>query len=451
MRNTLARASARTTPAGLQRTATVALALATALAVPSALAHGGTADVATRIQSLRQSGEDPYAPVFIVAARDSYQRQMADLAHSPQALQDSASGTALIVAEVESWRLSDISGRIHEREQRCGGFFAFATRAEAEAFVHESNALKAQPRTQPLAYGIDNQTTVTPWLGQLVESNIRDTITYLSTTWPNRHRSTVHGTAAANWIRDTWLAQAAGRSDVSVQLHTTCSGCAPQPSVILTIAGNELPEEIVVLGGHLDSTVSGFSGTNTSAPGADDDASGIATLTEVLRIALASGWKPRRTVMFMGYAAEEAGLLGSKAIAQEFRNQNRNVVGVLQLDMTNYTNGNQQIQVMTDFADATLVQFYRELFATYVASASISLVDGTCGYGCSDHAAWTQYNYPAALVIEKPFFNRIHSINDTLANMGGNASHSLHFAKLGLAFLGEVAKTSDRLFADDFQ
>ena len=52
------------------------------------------------------------------------------------------------------------------------------------------------------------------------------------------------------------------------------------------------------------------------APGADDDASGIATLTEVIRVALANGWKPKRTVKFMGYAAEEVGLRGSNAIAQ---------------------------------------------------------------------------------------------------------------------------------------
>jgi putative aminopeptidase FrvX len=51
------------------------------------------------------------------------------------------------------------------------------------------------------------------------------------------------------------------------------------------------------------------------APGADDDASGIAPLLEVLRIALASGWKPKRTVKFMGYAREEVGLRGSNAIA----------------------------------------------------------------------------------------------------------------------------------------
>ncbi len=47
----------------------------------------------------------------------------------------------------------------------------------------------------------------------------------------------------------------------------------------------------------------------------DDDASGIASLTEVIRAAMAMGYRPARTVKFMGYAAEEVGLKGSKEIA----------------------------------------------------------------------------------------------------------------------------------------
>ena len=58
-----------------------------------------------------------------------------------------------------------------------------------------------------------------------------------------------------------------------------------------------------------------------------------------LRIALADGWQPRRTVKFMGYAAEEVGLRGSNAIAQSFRASGVNVVSVLQVDMTNYKAG----------------------------------------------------------------------------------------------------------------
>src|SRR3546814_5186498 len=88
---------------------------------------------------------------------------------------------------------------------------------------------------------------------------------------------------------------------------------------------------------HLDSiNAYGGGSPGQAAPGADDDASGIAVLTETLRIALARGWRPQRTVKFMGYAAEEVGLRGSNAIAPSHRQAGVDVVAVLQVDMTNY-------------------------------------------------------------------------------------------------------------------
>ena len=69
--------------------------------------------------------------------------------------------------------------------------------------------------------------------------------------------------------------------------------------------------EVIVIGGHIDSiSLARASGT---APGADDDASGIATITEVARVLLQADYRPARTLVFMGYAAEEVGLRGSQA------------------------------------------------------------------------------------------------------------------------------------------
>ncbi|MCQ4166180.1 M20/M25/M40 family metallo-hydrolase [Tahibacter harae] len=414
-----------------------------ALLAGGVFGHGPAEDGPAGIAAMQQRGEDPFAPVYLVTSRDSYLRSVAEFARAPKPLQDRL-GSELVLVEVDNFRLADISQRIHEREHRCGGYFAFATRAEAEAFLQDNAADKAV-RNQFLAvYSIDNQATVNPWLGQVTEANIRSSITHLSTSYPNRYYATTHGRNAATWIRDKWLSLANGRSDVTAELFTGCSNCSTQPSVILTVQGNELPNEIVVLGGHLDSISNSGSGESMNAPGADDDASGIATLTEVIRIALASGWKPQRTVKFMGYAAEEVGLRGSNAIAQSFKSQGKNVVGVLQMDMTNYraSNASTTLRVMTDYSNATLVQFLRDLFAAYMAPSGLTLSNTSCGYGCSDHASWTSAGFPAAMYDEGPTFPNLHTPNDTLANMGGTANHSTNFAKLGLAFLGELGKTA---------
>jgi leucyl aminopeptidase len=389
---------------------------------------------------------DPLAKVYIVTSADIYQSNLQGLVGNGKGigLRDSL-GTPLVLAEVEAWQVDEISRVIHEQRKRCGGFFAFETRAEAEAFVRGDASAKAA-RAKLVSYTIDNGATVNPWLPQASEANIRGTITTLAGN-TNRYYTSSTGKSSAEWIRSRWQTLAGTRTDVSTEL-STCSTCSTQPSVILTVNGNELPGEIVVLGAHLDSiNTSGGSSNTQVAPGADDDASGVATLTEVIRIALASGWKPKRTVKFMAYAAEEVGLRGSNAIAQSFKSTGKNVVGMLQLDMTNYKSGSvADMQLISDYSNTELKTFLTSLFDTYLAPTGLTRSSYTCGYGCSDHASWTSAGYPAAMMFEggssSGYNPNIHGPNDTLANMGNSAANSVKFAKLALAFVGELGKST---------
>jgi len=393
--------------------------------------------------------EDPHAPVYVVASRATYLAGLKDVATEGLARRDSQ-GHELVIAQLRAHQVGDLARHVHEKENRCGGFFAFDSLVEAETFIRNDRSAQAMKRSflanTLLAAPIDNGATVNPWLGDVDAARIKSTISTLS-GYTNRYYTSTTGKTSAEWIRSTWDGLASGRSDVSSELFA-CGNCSTQPSVILTIQGAELPNEVVVLGAHLDS-INGSAGGSTSqvAPGADDDASGIATLTEVLRVSLANGWRPKRTVKFMGYAAEEVGLRGSNAIAQSFQAAGTNVVGVLQLDMTNYQTGSTEMRIVSDYSSADMKQFLADLFDTYLAPLGIQRGTYTCGYGCSDHASWTSAGYPAAIMFEGGtssggYNPNIHTTGDTLANMGDSAAPSAHFAKLGLAFLGELAKTA---------
>ncbi|MEO7199349.1 MAG: M20/M25/M40 family metallo-hydrolase [Dokdonella sp.] len=398
-------------------------------------------------------------PVFIVTARTTYVA-IQSLIHNARAKRDSL-GTDLVIGEVRADQVDQISHYVHETERRCGGFFAFSSRAEAEAFLAADRSAMATLARRVDPYTIDNQITVDAWLPQVSHAAIHATIAQLS-SYQNRYYSSSYGRQSALWIRDTWAALAAGRADASASLFEACSNCSTQPSVILTVQGSELPDEVVVIGGHLDSISNASGGNERRAPGADDDASGIATITEMIRIAMASGWKPKRTVKFMGYAAEEVGLYGSNAIAQQFKADQVDVVGVLQLDMTNYKNGAPaDMRIVTDHSNSALKLFMAEVFDHYLAPLGLTRGTETCGYGCSDHASWTAAGFPAGMMFEAGnasggSFPYIHSINDTLANMSDSAVNSAKFARFGLAFLGELAKThaewpSDVIFRDGFE
>jgi leucyl aminopeptidase len=395
---------------------------------------------------------DGMAPVFLVSSRKTFDTIHA-LVGNPVSRRDSL-GNELVVSETKAHMLDAVSGLIHQREQRCGGYFAFATRAEADRFIANDRSAQAV-RALATSYTIDNGDTVFPWIAEAGEATIYDTMTILS-GYKNRYYASSYGKSAAEWIKSRWDLLAAGRSDVTTELFTGCTNCSTQPSVILTIRGNELPDEVVVLGAHLDS-INDSAGGNPEmvAPGADDDASGVATLTETLRVALASGWTPQRPVQFMAYAAEEAGLRGSNAIAQKFKADGVDVVGVLQLDMTEYQVGTpEDMQLVTDYSNIGLKQFFNQLFDAYLAPLGLRRGTITCGYGCSDHASWTSAGYPSAMMFEAgddsgantPAFRgynpKIHTTGDTLGFLGETAEHSIKFAQFALAFVGETAKTS---------
>lgn len=396
-------------------------------------------------------------PVFLVTAQNTWQGVSSQFRNAVPRID--RSGNALMLIEAERGQLDVLARHVHEREHRCGGFFSFSTRAEAEAFLADDASPAAMAYAPRGGYSIDNQATVNAWLPQVSEPNIRATIAHLS-AYHTRHYASATGAQAAGWIRDTWLALADGRPDVSAELFTACNNCGGQPSVILTIQGTTWPDEVVVLGGHLDSINWDAGGSSAArAPGADDDASGIATLTEILRVAMASGYQPQRTVKFMGYAAEEVGLNGSREIANAFQAAGTDVVGVLQLDMTNYHESIQaDIEIISDFTNPALNAFVAQLFDTYLQPLGLTRGSSPCDYGCSDHASWTSAGYPSTFAFEgggiDHSFSFIHSDMDLLEYMGNTATRSVPFAQLGLAFLGEVAKgttpSTDLIFADDF-
>jgi carboxypeptidase Q len=82
-------------------------------------------------------------------------------------------------------------------------------------------------------------------------------------------------------------------------------------NVIAEIPGTDLKDQVVMVGGHLDSWQGGT--------GASDDGTGVAASMEAVRILQNLGVKPRRTIRVALWAAEEEGLIGSRSyVAQHF-------------------------------------------------------------------------------------------------------------------------------------
>jgi leucyl aminopeptidase len=277
--------------------------------------------------------------------------------------------------------------------------------------------------------------TVEPLLAEISADRIHATIQDLS-SFSTRHYSTDLGLKAATLIRDRFVEYAGHRDDITV---TFFNHSWKQPSVIARIPGRgPHASEIVVIGGHEDSInhQSWNSDPDAKAPGADDNASGTATVLEIFRVLAQSDYRPDRTLEFMTYAAEEVGLWGSQAISRQYRQQNAQVVGVMQFDMDMFPNEQQQMTFITDNVSPDLTKFTEQLVDTYVKSP---WTEDKCGYGCSDHASWTKAGYASVMPFEAPMEemnHNLHTPQDTLDIL--NQTHGAKFARLGVAFAVEL-------------
>lgn len=346
----------------------------------------------------------------------------------------------VLALEVDEDLLDHLSASVHQQLHRCGGYKRHDSEAEALAMLHRAGRTPEDLRLP--SYAIDNPEAVNARLPLIQGSNLLSTITQLSNFQNRRHNSS-HGEAASNWLFNQWNGLNPGnRRDVRVsQITHTYTGLATrQKSVEFTIFGTGNSGETLIIGAHLDSINGGSSTAETQrAPGADDDASGVATLTELIRVLMASNYRPARNLRFIAYAAEEVGLRGSGAIAAAQAGRRDRVVGVLNLDMTAFIGDNTDIWIYTDYTNGPQNQFLAALTSAYLPTLSVGY--DRCGYACSDHASWHNRGFPASFPHEASnttFNQALHTVNDTVATFGNQAEHALKFARLAMAYVVEL-------------
>lgn len=353
-------------------------------------------------------------------------------------------GYAVITPEMQL----KIQQRAH-KVGKCGGFEDLTTEQNFQALNFTSMLsslaeIKAKndlyDRAPFAAVSVEKNPAIEAAVGEVKEQNLKEWVTWLS-SYPTRYNraSTANVHVDAMKVR---LQNLLASSNIPYEISLIDHISTPQKSVRVRLTGSTRPNEIVVLGGHLDSINQGWGG-GQQAPGADDNASGSANLLETLRIISQKG-QPQRTVEFFWYAGEESGLLGSAEIAKSYKGEKRDVVAVLQLDMTSYPGaGEFVIGNMTDFTSKWLHEYLRAVNETYLHAR---IVDDQCGYGCSDHASWFRQGYPTLMPFEATMRAdnpNIHTAKD-LINDKTNFAHSAMYSKLAVVFAMDLANSTAR-------
>ncbi|MDT0689521.1 M20/M25/M40 family metallo-hydrolase [Salegentibacter sp. F188] len=127
-------------------------------------------------------------------------------------------------------------------------------------------------------------------------------------------------------------------------------------NVIGEITGSEHPEEIMVVGGHLDSWDIG--------DGAHDDGAGVVQSMEVLRLFKEMGYKPKRTIRVVLFMNEENGLRGGNKYAEVAKSKNEKHIFALESDSGGFTP--RGFSFDADEAQFAQIQSWKALFKPYL-------------------------------------------------------------------------------------
>ena len=107
-------------------------------------------------------------------------------------------------------------------------------------------------------------------------------------------------------------------------LNEFTNGACSSSNIVGEIVGSRHPEEIVLLGAHLDSWDLGT--------GSIDDGFGVGAVLGAAQSIVASGIRPERTIRFALFTGEEQGLLGSRAYTRAHQEELKNFVCAFILD-----------------------------------------------------------------------------------------------------------------------
>jgi len=342
----------------------------------------------------------------------------------------------LSIAEVSEYQADTISHAAH-KFHKCGGF----ERLPDSENMTESFASMRQWRAQAQAFefignpipNVEKKTAIDTATKQVSEENLLATVRWLS-NYPSRYHkgNSKHVEDLAEKVKQMLLG-VTYPYQIELIEHTQTK----QKTLRVHLQGKDHPDELVILGGHLDSIVR----MGGVAPGADDNASGSSNILEALRI-IATQPQASRSIEFFWYAGEEGGLIGSSEIAQNYKQANANVIGVLQLDMTLFPGeGELVIGDMTDFTSPWLRNYLKTLNNFYVGA---QWKEDECGYGCSDHASWHRQGYAAVMPFEAVFNTmnqNLHTPKDIITPEL-SFKHSAAFAKLAIAYAMDLSNST---------
>jgi len=169
--------------------------------------------------------------------------------------------------------------------------------------------------------------------------------------------------AAQQWVKsefDKYALESNGRLTAEIDYFTVkadgkrINKDSQLGNVMATLKGSDPTDNrVLIISGHLDSRVSDVMNIKSDAPGANDDASGVAAVMELAKVMSKRSFSA--TIIFVAVVGEEQGLIGARYLAEKAKESNWNIIAMLNNDMI----GNS-LSSGTNLRDNTQIRVFSE-------------------------------------------------------------------------------------------
>ncbi len=275
-------------------------------------------------------------------------------------------------------------------------------------------------------------------LNQVNMDSLEATVQHLQ-DYGSRIWNSENAFAASDWIASRMEALGLEVEQQPFNANTWMGSGQAAPNVIGIQRGTLYPDTYVVCGSHFDSfSYEAMYGGGT-APGADDNATGVASVLESARIM--TQYEFEYSIIYCAYGCEEMGLYGSEAYASRCQEQGMDIIGYFNNDMNGYLNPGDQIHIDCIYPNSVepIGTYYMNVGEVYYPELPIRHVN--FNEGDSDHTSFNNHGYMGIYPFEdyQSYSPYIHTPNDVIGTSVNSFEMSQQYCQMNIACLAEIA------------
>lgn len=266
-----------------------------------------------------------------------------------------------------------------------------------------------------------------------LEATVQHLQDYQSRIWNSNNAF-----AASDWIAGRMQALGLEVEQQPFYANTWMGSGQAAPNVIGIQRGTLYPDVYVVCGSHFDSfSYEAMYGGGT-APGADDNATGVASVLESARIM--TQYEFEYSIIYCAYGCEEMGLYGSEAYASRCQQEGMDIIGYFNNDMNGYLYGDQiHIDCIYPNSVEPIGTYYMNVGEVYYPELPIRHVN--FNQGDSDHTSFNNHGYMGIYPFEdyQNYSPYIHTPNDLIGTSVTSFEMGQQYCQMNIACLAEIA------------